>query len=98
MEAIGTDPRSLGYERGPLSINERERQDTMFNMEGGRHHAAEVPGQFGNYQRRRRGNLPKEATKILKDWFEVHTDSPYPQEDQKNKLAAQTGLCMNQVS
>ncbi|PVH95743.1 hypothetical protein DM02DRAFT_632588 [Periconia macrospinosa] len=48
--------------------------------------------------RRRRGNLPKEATAILKDWFHKHSDSPYPTEDEKLELCRQTGLTLNQVS
>ncbi|KAF2636298.1 hypothetical protein P280DRAFT_155032 [Massarina eburnea CBS 473.64] len=51
---------------------------------------------FGN--RKRRGNLPKEATSILKAWYAEHSDSPYPTEDEKIELCRQTQLSMNQVS
>ncbi|KAF2085500.1 hypothetical protein K490DRAFT_9415, partial [Saccharata proteae CBS 121410] len=46
----------------------------------------------------RRGNLPKEATTVLKQWFEDHKDSPYPSEDEKTALCERTGLSLNQVS
>lgn len=48
-------------------------------------------------QRKRRGNLPKEATKIMKDWFHSHTDSPYPTEEEKQALCDRTKLQMSQV-
>ena len=49
------------------------------------------------FNRKRRGNLPKEATQILKAWFNSHRDSPYPTEDEKVDLCRQTQLSMNQV-
>lgn len=50
------------------------------------------------FNRKRRGNLPKEATNILKEWFQANRQSPYPTEDQKMDLCARTGLSLNQVS
>lgn len=47
--------------------------------------------------RKRRGNLPKDATKIMKEWFAAHKDSPYPSEEQKQMLVGQTRLNMSQV-
>lgn len=55
------------------------------------HHAA------NSMARKRRGNLPKEATKVLKDWFGQHHDSPYPTEDEKQELCRTTGLQISQV-
>jgi hypothetical protein len=55
------------------------------------HHAA------NSMTRKRRGNLPKEATKLLKDWFGQHNDSPYPTEDEKQDLCRTTGLQISQV-
>jgi hypothetical protein len=49
------------------------------------------------FNRKRRGNLPKEATNILKDWFNANRGSPYPSEDQKMDLCSRTGLSLNQV-
>ncbi|KAF1849170.1 uncharacterized protein K460DRAFT_375866 [Cucurbitaria berberidis CBS 394.84] len=51
-----------------------------------------------NYNRKRRGNLPKDATNTLKEWFAANRASPYPTEDQKLELCDRTGLSLNQVS
>ena len=48
--------------------------------------------------RKRRGNLPKESTAILNDWFCEHAAFPYPKEDEKQQLQAMTGLSISQVS
>ncbi|KIV90205.1 hypothetical protein PV10_07535 [Exophiala mesophila] len=48
--------------------------------------------------RRRRGNLPKPITDILRTWFHDHLDHPYPTEEDKQAFVSQTGLTMNQVS
>ncbi|KAI1281319.1 hypothetical protein F5Y07DRAFT_293431 [Xylaria sp. FL0933] len=56
-----------------------------------------VPGGEGK-QRKRRGNLPKETTDILRSWFIAHLNHPYPTEDEKQELMTQTGLQMNQIS
>lgn len=48
--------------------------------------------------RRRRGNLPKEATATLKKWFAEHAESPYPTDEEKNALAVSTGLSSAQIS
>lgn len=47
--------------------------------------------------RRRRGNLPKATTDILRSWFQKHLDHPYPSDEEKQLLIIQTGLSMNQV-
>ncbi|EAT89592.2 hypothetical protein SNOG_02861 [Parastagonospora nodorum SN15] len=49
-----------------------------------------------NFNRKRRGNLPKESTNMLKQWFSQHRSQPYPTEDQKIELCNITGLTMNQ--
>jgi len=48
--------------------------------------------------KKRRGNLPKSATNILKKWLFDHLFHPYPTEEEKSALAQQTGLTMNQIS
>ncbi|KAL5120802.1 homeodomain superfamily [Pleosporales sp. CAS-2024a] len=57
-----------------------------------------VGADAGSFQRRRRGNLPKDATNVLKVWFQNHRQQPYPTEDQKIEMCNVTGLTMNQVS
>lgn len=48
--------------------------------------------------KRRRGNLPKTTTTLLRTWLYDHTNHPYPSEDEKRQLATQTGLTINQIS
>ena len=48
--------------------------------------------------KKRRGNLPKSTTHVLKTWFNEHLEYPYPSESQKDDLAAQTSLTLNQIS
>lgn len=48
--------------------------------------------------KRRRGNLPKAVTAILRDWLSRHKKHPYPTEEEKAALAAETSLNLNQIS
>ena len=48
--------------------------------------------------KRRRGNLPKPVTDILRAWFHEHLDHPYPTEEDKQQFMQRTGLTLNQVS
>lgn len=48
--------------------------------------------------KRRRGNLPKQVTDILRAWFHEHLDHPYPSEEDKQMFIARTGLSISQVS
>ncbi|ORX52471.1 hypothetical protein DM01DRAFT_1408336 [Hesseltinella vesiculosa] len=48
--------------------------------------------------KRRRGNLPKPVTSILKKWLLEHCRNPYPTEDEKLLLKDQTQLTLNQIS
>ena len=48
--------------------------------------------------KKRRGNLPRDITDMLKQWFEEHLAHPYPTEEEKQMLCGRTGLAMTQVS
>ncbi|CAO3607629.1 unnamed protein product [Cunninghamella blakesleeana] len=52
----------------------------------------------GKTNKRRRGNLPKAVTLILKEWLSEHKKHPYPTEEEKDALAKRTGLTLNQIS
>lgn len=47
--------------------------------------------------KRRRGNLPKQVTDILRAWFHDHLNDPYPTEEDKQMFIARTGLSISQV-
>ncbi|OJI98558.1 hypothetical protein ASPVEDRAFT_80200 [Aspergillus versicolor CBS 583.65] len=48
--------------------------------------------------KRRRGNLPKPTTEILKKWFHEHLDHPYPSEEDKQMFMTRTNLTISQIS
>jgi hypothetical protein len=47
--------------------------------------------------KKRRGNLPKPVTDILRTWFHEHLDHPYPSEEDKQMFMSRTGLTISQV-
>ncbi|RCI03652.1 Homeobox protein 9 [Rhizopus stolonifer] len=49
-------------------------------------------------QKKRRGNLPKCVTAILKQWLIDHHKHPYPTEEEKRALGLKTDLTLNQIS
>ena len=48
--------------------------------------------------KRRRNNLSKQVTDILRAWFYGHLDHSYPTEEDKQMFIARTGLSIGQVS
>ncbi|MCJ1452880.1 hypothetical protein MMC28_003225 [Mycoblastus sanguinarius] len=61
------------------------------------------PAQFevegsGQQSKKRRGNLPRDTTDMLKAWFHDHIAHPYPTEEEKQILCSRTGLAMTQIS
>ncbi|XP_061659440.1 homeobox protein PKNOX2 [Syngnathoides biaculeatus] len=48
--------------------------------------------------RNKRGVLPKHATNIMRSWLFQHLMHPYPTEDEKRQIAAQTSLTLLQVN
>lgn len=58
----------------------------------------DVPVGAATKQRKRRGNLPKKTTDLLRAWFKMHLQHPYPTEDEKQELMRQTDLQMSMFS
>lgn len=93
----GTSHSSASHQNDKQSSsrsgNESGQQQPEFHIidsNTGKHLVAEGP--------KRRGNLPKDVTSILRGWLTSHLGNPYPTEDDKMSLVAQTGLSMVQVS
>ena len=88
----GFAPPSVGYvdaEYSPLSPRP---------MNGAPYSNFGIHGDAGDSRsKKRRGNLPKPVTDILRAWFHEHLDHPYPSEDDKQTLIARTGLTISQV-
>lgn len=76
------------HENGNNNSNHPEFH--IIDSSTGRHLVAEAP--------RRRGNLPKDVTNILRSWLSSHLGNPYPTEEDKHRLVEQTGLSLIQVS
>ncbi|XP_063697956.1 homeobox protein PKNOX2-like [Culicoides brevitarsis] len=49
-------------------------------------------------KRQKRGILPKQATSVMRAWLFQHLVHPYPTEDEKRTIAAQTNLTLLQVN
>ncbi|GAB1600401.1 homeobox protein PKNOX1-like [Argonauta hians] len=49
-------------------------------------------------KRRRRGNLPKEAVRVMTDWLKSNRYNAYPSEDDKLKMATSLNIKHKQVS
>jgi hypothetical protein len=71
----------------------------MPNGSPGYHLHFDALSEYGDgKQKRRRGNLPKQVTDMLRTWFTEHIAHPYPTEEEKHQLMLLTGLTMSQVS
>lgn len=60
-------------------------------------YASASSGHTETKPRKRRGNLPKPVTDLLKQWFRTHQSHPYPSEEEKQILMQHTGLTITQV-
>ncbi|KAK8155383.1 hypothetical protein BKA80DRAFT_257604 [Phyllosticta citrichinensis] len=97
---IGSYPNHP-YQPHYLEAQYAHHPNVFYHAETGQYiHAwnGEVGPNDPNFGRKRRGNLPKEATNRLKRWFADHGDSPYPSEEEKVQLSRETGLGLNQIS
>jgi hypothetical protein len=88
---------------GPASPHKRKEPDgeltssPVKTRSGPKSTCSSVPSPEPSLRKKRRGNLPKAATNLLKKWLYDHLLHPYPSEEEKATLTMQTGLTMNQI-
>ncbi|KAK9355892.1 homeobox KN domain-containing protein [Lipomyces doorenjongii] len=75
----------------------QHQQQLSVRSVSGRHHTHQHQSS-AHAQKKRRGNLPKHVTDILRNWLNAHVQHPYPTEEEKTTFMQQTGLTMNQIS
>ncbi|KAF7729455.1 hypothetical protein EC973_004435 [Apophysomyces ossiformis] len=80
-------------EEEAMTVHDFSRQEPSRELSILTHHYHQQ-----HHQHRRRGNLPKPVTAILRQWLVDHCRDPYPTEEEKNMLKAETGLTLNQIS
>lgn len=80
----------------------RERDDSEENSRGSEESAQDStegkPAGKGAKRQKKRGIFSKTATNILRAWLFQHLQHPYPSEEQKKQLGAETGLTILQVN
>ncbi|XP_041470604.1 homeobox protein PKNOX1-like isoform X1 [Lytechinus variegatus] len=89
---ISHQGQSPGQQQPPsmLSLSQGDLRVAMAD-------AAEV-NDLLNKRKPKRGVLPKHATTVMRSWLFQHIVHPYPSEDEKRMIAAQTNLTMLQVN
>jgi len=84
------------YEKRPPAI---QLANTIYSHNPHIHHPnSQDPMDLTMKPKRRRGNLPKAVTALLKDWLAKHKKHPYPTEEEKLLLAKETKLSLQQIS
>jgi len=71
--------------------------NSEYLQDGHGYMAPSVGYEYAGSKSRKRSNLPKQSTEIMKRWFEEHIDNPYPSEEQKKYFAAKANINLTQV-
>jgi len=96
LEALKPGPSSSHWipDSDSKGIATKRRSSISDEMNG----LSEPIGSSNSSHKKRRGNLPKSSTNLLKKWLFDHLFHPYPSEEEKSSLSLQTGLSSNQIS
>lgn len=87
----------------PSDANHQVHQQDMFHYGTPSHSYGQAayfspsPYDYQNGKSRKRSNLPKASTEIMKRWVDENMDNPYPSEEQKRNFAAAAGINLTQV-
>ncbi|CAH0383590.1 unnamed protein product [Bemisia tabaci] len=94
---LGSTPLSqIGANPFPSPCESTLLQGSLSATSGGS--GDEDDDYFGSKKKQKRGVLPKHATSIMRAWLFAHLVHPYPTEDEKRQIAAQTNLTLLQVN
>ncbi|KAJ5509451.1 hypothetical protein N7527_011594 [Penicillium freii] len=105
--AMSADPRGehvsqpIMHPQSPYvhpAIEYVEKQSSPQMMDHGQGNFGIMGDPIDPKTKRRRGNLPKPVTDILRDWLHEHLDHPYPSEEEKQMFMTRTGLSLSQVN
>ncbi|CAO3660368.1 unnamed protein product [Rhizopus stolonifer] len=81
------------------SLEENKKLEGIKRMEKRkRPEQVKQPEENEHKRKKRRSNLPKKVTAVLKEWLEKNAGHPYPREEEKRKLVEKTDLSMSQIS
>ncbi|XP_070501087.1 homeobox protein PKNOX2-like isoform X2 [Chironomus tepperi] len=97
LSQIGCPPLNLEQYSAQLSPSCGDSEDEIDSeLES---NADEMGSNYSLHSKRqKRGILPKHATSVMRAWLFQHLVHPYPTEDEKRAIAAQTNLTLLQVN